>query len=54
LFSSCYATSCCGCTRPGLGRLPPSVVFALADHTLQCDLSMYVSSASLLLSAKLK
>src|SRR6202022_299239 len=28
--SSCFATSCCGCTRPGLGRLPPSVVFALA------------------------
>ena len=42
------------CTRPDPGRLPPSVVFALADHTLQCDLSLCVSSASLLLSAKLK
>jgi hypothetical protein len=26
--SSCFATSCCGCTRPDLGRLPPFVVFA--------------------------
>jgi sulfur relay (sulfurtransferase) complex TusBCD TusD component (DsrE family) len=42
------------CTRPDPGRLPPSGVVALADHTSRCDRCVCVSSASLLLSAKLK